>query len=155
MDEIKPATETTGEPAPAIAPEENLEDKVIALEAEKAKLMEEKENYRKAYLKSEENLPDEGDDRVRQIAREELANSRLLEIAREQDGIIQKALKENKELKLAQLNRKEPSAVVGAHSESMPVADTSITPEQSAYFKSRNWSDKDIERYKQNLRKKV
>lgn len=146
--------------APTIAPEEDLELKVTALEAEKAKLLEEKENYRKAYLKeaskeaepeSETNL-----ETLRKIAREELANSRLADIAREQDEIIQKALKENKELKAAALGKKpETIAAVGAHSESTPVMDTSITPEQMTYFKSRNWSDKDIERYKANLRKKL
>ena len=100
--EITATEQTTEETtvAPTIAPEDDLELKVTALEAEKAKLMEEKENYRQAYLKADKgNTGDEGDDdRLRRIAREEVANSRLADIAREQDEIIQKALKENKEL---------------------------------------------------------
>ena len=154
MDEVKPATETD---APAIAPEETSEDKFSALQAEMDKIKEEKENYRKAYLKetSKHSEPSEDDERLRQIAREELANSRISEIAREQEQLIKVALKENKELKLAQLNKKEPSAAVGSHSEGIPVQDTSITKEQMDFFKSKNWIDKDIERYKksQNARR--
>lgn len=157
METDTPATETI---AQTIAPEENLEDKVAKLEAEKAKILEEKENYKKAYLKEAERVAtpvqEDDDDRLRRIAREELANSRLVDIAREQDEIIQKALKENKELKLAQLSRTgEPSASIGAHSEGIPVTDTSVTPEQMAFFKSKGWTEQDIERYKTNLRKKA
>jgi len=159
MDENSNATETS---APTIAPEENLEDKVSALEAEKVKLLEEKENYRKAYLKSskapksEDDEP-EDDDKLKRIVDERLAESRLAEIARELNDISQKALKENKELKLALQNKtKTPPAAMGTHSESpTAVADGLVTSEQLAYFKSRGWSDKDIERYKKNLQKKV
>jgi hypothetical protein len=78
----------------------------------------------------------------------------LAQIAQEQEAIIKKALKENKELKLANLNKtKVPPASVGSHNESIPATDTSITPEQMSAFKARGWSDKDIERYKKNLRK--
>jgi hypothetical protein len=138
----------------------DLEARNTALEAEKSRLIEEAANYKMAYLKekkrkeSEDDEPATGDDdRLRKIAREELANSRLSEIAVEQDAIIQKALKENKELKLAQMNRQtsQPSAAIGTHSESQPVRDTLITPEQMTAFKARGWTDKDIERYKKNL----
>ncbi len=86
------------------------------------------------------------------VAQKVLADSRLAEIAREQDEIIRKALKENKELKLARSkDTSMPPASTGTHSESAPVRDTSITAEQLAAFKARGWSDKDIERYKKNL----
>lgn len=150
MEEKETATETI---APTIAPEEDLEAKMAQLE-------EEKENYRKAYLKSESKKPEpvdeEEDDKINRKVTEAIANSKLAEIAREQDEIIKKALKENKELKAAQLGiKKEPVAGMGAHSESIPVRDTSITSEQMANFKARGWTDQDIERYKQNLRKKL
>jgi peptidoglycan hydrolase CwlO-like protein len=157
MDEIKPATETI---APTIAPEEDLESKYAAIEAEKTRLSEQRENYRKAEEKYKERLnnlpnPDEtDDDRLRRIAREELANSHSVELLREQDEIIRKALKENKELKLAQLNKTAPPAAMGAHSESTPVTDTLVTPEQMTYFKSQGWSDTKIAAYKENLLKK-
>lgn len=163
--ENNPATETN---IPSIATEEkvevlpsteiDLEAKVKALEEEKARLTVERENYRVAYLKKEskkENFEDEEmDEKMRRIAAETLADSRLAEIAQEQDIIIKKALKENKELKLAQLNKSNtPPAAVGTHSESQPVRDTLVTPEQMAYFKTKGYTDKDIERYKKNLQR--
>lgn len=132
-------------------------------EARYAKLEEEKENYRKAYLKAsektrksqEENLGEDEEEKMRRIAREALADSKLVEIAREQDEIIKKTLKENKELKLAQLNKTTtPPAQIGTHSEAEAVKDTLVTPEQMAYFKNTlKWTDKDIEGYKKRLLK--
>jgi hypothetical protein len=149
--------------AQAIAPvesvkvtiDEDLEARNVALEAEKAKVIEERENYRIAYLKEKNKKEGDGneDERLRTIAREELANSRLADIAREQDSIIKKALKENKELKLAQMNKADIPVSQGGHSEGQPVKDTMVTSEQLAAFKARGWNDKDIERYKKNLQR--
>lgn len=170
MEENKNATETNDQ---TIASGETVEVNTVTiddleavnttLEAEKARLIEERENYKVAYLKEKskkrETYDDDGEDlssedRLRQITREELANSRLAEITREQDAIIKKALKENKELKLAQLNKTNtPPASIGTHSEGQQVQSTLVTPEQMNAFKSRGWSDKDIERYKKNLQK--
>ena len=151
MDNDK-ATETV---AQTIAPAEDLETKVTTLEAEKAQLLTEKDNYRKAYLKAVENGGNEQEeDKIRRVTREEIANSRLSEINREQQEVIAKALKENKELKLAQLSKNNtPPAAIGAHSEGVPVTDTLVTPEQMAAFKAKGWTDKDIERYKKNLQR--
>ncbi len=90
MDE-KIATE-----APAIAPETVVPPTLTAGEDYQARIAQlevEKENYRQAYLKADgkrKDAPvDEGeDDRMRRIAQETLADSRLAEIAREQDAII-------------------------------------------------------------------
>lgn len=135
--------------------DEDLEARNQALEEERARLMVERENYKVAYLKEKSRRDSEGEDdtteKMRQIAQEELANSRLAEIAKEQDAIIKKALKENKELKLAQMNKTDIPASMGTHSASTPVTDTMITPEQMAAFKARGWTDKDIERYKKNM----
>lgn len=166
MEEVKtPAIEAN---VPAIAPEggakselptnEDYEAQIKALEDEKARLIEEGANYKVAYLKgkskSAEVPEDESeDDRVRRIAREELANSRLTAIDREQVELAAKALKENKELKLALQNKADVPASVGSHSEGQPVKDTLVTSEQMAAFKQRGWSEKDIERYKQNLQR--
>ena len=134
---------------------DDTEAKIAALETEKAKLIEETANWKLAALKAKgkaESFEDDDDEsRMRRIAQETLANSRLVEIANEQDVIIRKALKENRELKLARLNKPEPPAAVGTHNESTPVRDTLVTPEQMSAFKARGWSDKDIERYKKNL----
>lgn len=148
------ASATAPEEAAKVTPDEDLEAKVAALEAEKAKLIEEGANYRMAYLKekskgSHEN--EEEDEKIRRIAQETLANSRLAEIAREQDAIIKKALKENKELKLAQLNKTDIPVSTTSHSEGQKVTDTLVTNDQLAAFKARGWTDKDVERYKRNL----
>ena len=164
MDKVENAVNTT-EPAAAQTEVTTVVDdneaRIKALEAEKAKLIEESANWKLAALKAKskskasedfEELDD--DERMEQIARKALAESRLAEIAREQDDIIQKALKENKELKLAHLNKTTtPPASVGTHTESTPVRDTLITPDQMAAFKARGWNDKDIERYKKNLQR--
>lgn len=150
MDESK-ATETI---VPTIAPEEDFEAKYAQLETEK-------ENYRKAYLKEASKKGDIGteeeEERIRRIAQEELANSKVVEIARQQDEIIRQTLKENKELKLASLNKTStPPATIGSHSESIPVRDTLIPPEQMEYFKNTlHWGEKEIANYKKNLQKRV
>ena len=157
MEEKNQATETNAEKiatqeADKVTLNEDLESRNAVLEAEKSKLLEESTNYKAAYLKERAKSSDDGDEeRLRRIAREELSNSRLAEIAREQDVIIKKALRENKELKLAQLNKTDVSLSVGAHSEGQPVKDTMITPDQMANFKSMGKSDKWIENYKKNL----
>jgi hypothetical protein len=142
--------------------EDDLAAKVAELEAEKAKITVEAANYKLAFLKekskkTEEPNEDEEEsieDKMRRIAAETLANSRIAAIEAEKDALIQKALKENKELKLANLNKTVvPPAAMGIHTESPAVVDTLITAEQMQAFKVKGWSDKDIERYKTNLKK--
>ncbi len=137
---------------------EDLMAKNEALEAESARLLEERENYKIAYLKekkkqSDTQIQDESeDDKIRRIAKETLIESRILEINREREENLKRALKENKELKLAQLNKTDIAVTTGTHSESQVVKDTMITPEQMELLrKQRNWDDKTIERYKKNL----
>ncbi len=154
----KIATQTEVKVLPST--EEDLEAKIQALEEEKARLVESEANFKVAYLKEKskktESFEDESEeDRFRRIAREELTNSRLSQIDREKDEAFKKALKENKELKLAQLNKTgTPPAGMGSHTETYQVRDTSVTPEQEAYFKnSLKWSDDKIARYKKNMLK--
>lgn len=153
MDDPKAVNTTEPAAAQTVVVDDN-EARIASLEAEKAKLTEEAANWKLAALKEkakkDEGLDSDEDERMASIARRALADSRLAEIAREQDAIITKALKENKELKLAQLNGKQPSAAIGTHSESDTVKDTIVTPEQMAAFKARGWDDKKIERYKKN-----
>lgn len=159
--EEKKATEANAQTiAPAepvkVMLDEDLGAKVSELEAEKARLIEEAANYRVAYLKEAKKKmapeDEEEDDRIRRITQETLASSRLAEIAREQDTIIKKALKENKELKLAQMNKTDIPISTTSHTEtSAVVKDTLVTADQMAAFKARGWSDQDIERYKKNL----
>ncbi len=158
-----PDTKAVNTPDPAAGQKDNVtldddkEAKIATLESEKAQLTEEMSNWKMAALKAKSKAKEEGnepdeDERMAIIARKTLAESRLAEIAREQDTIIQKALKENKELKLAMMNKnREPGAAIGGHSEAPSVQDTLITPDQMAAFKARGWDDKKIERYKRNF----
>lgn len=143
MEEEKKGTETIVETIPA---QEDLEAKVKALE-------EEKTNYQAAYLKERAKNHDEESDeeKFRRIAREELDSSRIMDIDRQKDAIIAKALKENKELKLARLNKIDIPVSTTTHTESQPVKDAFITPEQMNSFKAMGKSDKWIENYKRNL----
>ncbi len=151
------ATETNAE---AIAPQEETQDdaeaRIATLEAEKSAILEREANYKAAYLKEvdknkqvPENETDE--DRIRRITREELAAKEVVAIDAEKEELLKKLAKENKELKLAQMNKTGIPAATGTHNEGTSVTDTLVTPEQMAFFKSKNWSDQDIERYKKNL----
>lgn len=142
------------------APETDAERRLAELEAEKNKALEEAANYKMAFLKEkhkhrqEVNEDETEEERVNRLVQEELAQKKLEQIESEEKQLLQKLLKENKELKLANNNRAgTPPASVGGHSEGTPVRSTAITPEQLAAFKARGWSDKDIERYKQNLKR--
>ncbi len=160
MNKESTATEAN---ATAIAPQEGTQVTVPTQDDSEAKFLaleKEKENYKNAYLKERKKNKGEivdndetEDDKIRRITEETIASSRLAQIAQEQDEIIKKALKENKELKLAQANRNSTPTALGTHSEGQPVTDTSVTPEQLAFFKSKGWNDKDIEAYKKNARK--
>lgn len=154
-EELK-ATETTVEPIapqPVTVSVEDHEAKIEALEAEKAQVETERNNYRSAYLKEKGKGSDsDEDEKMRQIALQTLAESRLGQIAIEQDGLIKKIVKENKELKLAVANKADaPLSTTSSSAPTTTVKDTLITPDQLASFKAKGWSDKDIARYKQNL----
>lgn len=155
------ATEATAAP---IAPQEDTTPVLDDVEARFQQLEDEKENYRKAYLKAvgkpkeeqEEPVLDDEENKMMRVAQKVLADSRLAEINREQDALIKKTLKENKELKLANLNSKQPPTAMGTHSEEQGVRDTLITPDQMNHFKNvLKWDDAKIERYKKNLLKRI
>jgi len=179
MDDNQKATETN---AANIAPqggtevtvptEDDLEARLVALEAEKKALegdknaaIEREANYKLAYLKEREknkslqsgdSFEEEGfEEKVRRIAEEALTKSRISEINKEQEELTKRILRENKELKLANLNKMtaSPGAAVGSHTESVAVNDNIVTPQQIAALKARGRDDKKIEAYKANLRK--
>ncbi len=135
------------------------EAKIKAIEAEKAAILEREANYKLAYLKEKKKNegidPDETEEeRIRRITREELANTRLNQLDGEKEELLQKTLRENKELRLANQNKPTNIPAGGGGSTEHPiVVSTVVTPEQISAFKARGWSDKDIERYKKNLQK--
>lgn len=136
-----------------------LENKMKALEDEKNKAIEEAANWKIAALKAKGKAPNDDEDetedeRIARLVAENLAKNKVAHLESEKAKLLEQALKENKELKLAQLHgKKEPPAAQGGHSEGQSVRDTLVTKEQEAAFKSRGWSDKDIERYKKNLQR--
>lgn len=138
---------------------DDIESRLAELEADKAKAIEEATNWKiaalKAKAKNKENKDSEDeseDEKIERIVNEKIMATKIANIDSEKENLLKKALKENKELKLAQLNKTTtPPASMGSHNESTPVRDTVITPEQMAALKSRGFSDKDIERYKKNL----
>lgn len=150
-----PAETTEGETAKRIA----------ELEAENQKLASERDNYKEGMLKAKGKISGEGssesteeteDERVRRIVREEEINKDIAKNNAEKDALLKKVLRENEELKLASMNRNQTSTATGSSTENTGgiVKSTIITPEQENYFRNTlKWSDKDIERYKHNLRK--
>ncbi len=160
MDKEKQATEAD---APiiateekVIAPSEDAEAKVAALEAEKATILEREANYRAAYLKEkaknrEPDIDETEDEKFRRIAREEMAQASVSKIDVEKESLLKKLAKENKELKLAQLNRTDIPASTTTHTEGQGVKDTLIPPDQLAQFKAMGKDDKWIANYKKNL----
>lgn len=136
-----------------------LEAKMKALEEEKNKAIEEAANYKLAFLKakgksSSDDEEETEEERIARIVAENLAKNKVAQLDSEKERLLEQALKENKELKLAQLHgKKEPSAAQGGHSEGPTVQSTLVTKEQEAAFKARGWTDKDIERYKKNLQR--
>jgi hypothetical protein len=160
MEDKKPTTEANAE---TIVPQEKVttstddaEARIAALEEEKATLIQNEANYKIAYLKEKsknrEPDPDESEeDRIRRITREELAQTRISQIDSEKEALLKKTIAENKELKLAQLNKTDIPASTTTHTEGQKVTDTLVTPDQMAAFKAKGWTDKDIERYKKNL----
>jgi len=152
-------TDTVVSPTTPITTDD-AEARFAQLESDIARAIEERSNNELGFLKEknknkqEAPIDEDDDDRIRRISADVLANSRLVEIAREQDELIKRTLKENKELKLAQLNKTTtPPASIGTHSESQTVQDPILTPEQIGAFKALNWSDKDIEKFKINWKK--
>lgn len=145
------ATEQTVTPT---GTEGDAEARIAALEIERNnyKIALNKEKSKK---KPDDFVDDEDeDDRIQRIVDARIASSKIAQIDAEKEAIYQKAIRENKELKLAQLNKTTtPPATMGTHSESIAVTDTLVTPDQMAIFKAKGWSDKDIERYKKNLNK--
>jgi len=160
MEDKKTTTETNVEtivpPEKVTTPTDDAEARIAALEAEKATLIQNEANYKIAYLKEKSKNKDPDpeeteEERIRRITREELSQTRISQIDKEKEDLLKKTLQENKELKLAQLNKTDIPASTTTHTEGPKVVDTLITPDQMAAFKAKGWTEKDIERYKKNL----
>ena len=141
------------------------EARIEALEKEKAQAIVEMSNWKLAALKAKGKIkkedPDsedgeEGQPDVRAIIQEELSKTRIGQIDAEKDVLLKRLAKENKELKLAQASKTTIVTATGASDEGgAKVQDHLVTPQQIEAFKKMGWTDKDIERYKKNLSRKI
>lgn len=163
-------TEQTAAPAPGVeqvseAPQEQSQEVDFAAEyeallAENKRIEAEKENYRRGLLKAkgkvvdDEPLEEEAEDMESLIERkvqEKLLETQEAKNAKAREAIIEKALKENRELKLSLQTRSQiTNSSQGTHNETQEVNDTFFTKEQLEYFKKRNL---DPERVKANILK--
>lgn len=109
-EEVQDAPTEQKEEIASPQPEQGIDYEALLAEkdAELAKVKEEKENYKKGLLKAKGKLPEEeleedlsADDKMRQIAQEVVLSTKESQLNQEKDELYKKALKENKEMKLA------------------------------------------------------
>lgn len=166
--EVVASPESQGvETSQSLAPEVDYEAQNSALMEELARVEKEKENYKRAALKAKGKLPQESSEEddeqpdlkssIREIVKEEFILSKEAQIRKQLEELNKKALRENKELKLAlQAKSQISNASVGStNSSTLEVSDGVLSKEQIQYFKSQKWSDEKIERLKENLSKKT
>lgn len=128
-------------------------------EVELQKTREEKDNYRKAYLKGKstgDDTSETNEEMVRRITREELLNTKEAQLVAEKDSIIKNTLKRNKELELALKNRGQILSTSGEGSNTEKPegkADNYLSNEQLSALKAKGWDDKKIEEFKKNAKK--
>ena len=142
-----PTPVTPGSPTVEAPKQEGVENKIAApdyaeeLKAKDeliSKLLTERDNYKKMGLKykKEAEIPEETateDDRLRQIAREELMNSDIARASAEKEELIKKMAKENSELRTAIANKAQVSSMPGGGSQPQDtVTVETVTAEQKA-----------------------
>jgi hypothetical protein len=119
---------------------EDYEAVVVALTQAES----DRDNYRKGLLKAKGKLPDEqsdegDDDKMRRIVAEELAKTQVFQLQAKKDEIVKKALKENKELKVALKNRTQIANNAGGASQAeAEVKVESLPKDLLEYAKKRN-----------------
>ena len=152
-------------PVPAAEPKlVDYQAEYESLLEEQLKTAEERDNYTKGLLKAKGKLPEDEEDlepedeRIGRIVAEQLASSKYAQIEKAKEDLIKKTLSENAELKKALTNKAQISDTPpGSPVDNPPftAADGLLSKEQIAYFKSKKWSDKKIEEYKQNYAKRI
>lgn len=157
-DEIK-TDATVVEPKPTEIPEVDWEAKSKDLEAKLAKVSEDRDNYRKGLLAAKGRGDTETEDeRIARIVQDKYLETQEAQLNREKDDIAQKAIQENKELKVALRNRGQvgASASTGGGQNTTEVKTDFFTPEQLKAMEERSRMTGipiDPEKVKQNLLK--
>ena len=143
----------------------DYEAELQKVNARLAKTQEEKENYRKAYLKKA-NQQDEGNDtpqedldsKVSRLVKEQLLATQEAQVQAEKETLISSLAKKNKELTLALKNRSQVTNTSGQGSnEDKPEVktDSYFSTEQLRALRAKGYDDKKIEALKQNMMKGV
>lgn len=132
-------------------------------DAELLKVAQEKENYRKAYLKvggkpetsqSDTDELEDADARTRRIVQETLLSTKEAQLQAEKDTALKAVLKRNKELEMALKSRTDITSVSGQGSnQEKPEGkkDNFFSNEQIASLKAKGYSDAKIESLKKNM----
>jgi hypothetical protein len=143
------------------APEATLDSDpeivISSLLDENKKLAAERENYRKGMLKAkgkltEDDEPEDLETIIDRKVNEKLLNSQWIESQRRLEETAKKLARENKELKLAAIN-KAPKTSQGAGSgAAAQPADATLSAEKLAHLKNvLKWDEAKIEKFKKNL----
>lgn len=157
------STEQGVETLQSIAPGIDYEAQSNALVEELARVEQEKENYKRAALKAKGKLPDDQEDQgndlealIEKKVEEKFILSRETQLRKQQEELIQKALRENKELKRALQAKSQVSnmSMGSAGSSTQEVSDGVLSKDQIQTLKSKGWDDAKIQKFKENLSKK-
>ena len=125
------------------APEVDLATKLSDTEVKLKKMTEDRDNYRRVALSKKGKSPDDGgeteDERIARIVKEQLYDTEIGKLSEEKDKIIEGALKENKELKVALKSRAQVGASTGqgANQDHPDVKTEFFTEAQKAELKKR------------------
>lgn len=147
------AAPDAGTPAPAF----DYPTEYQSLLARAAQTETERENYRQMALKWKKkatgSVEDDEDDEVEARVQARLAEERAAALQKEKDAMLEKALRENAELKNAVKNRPAGSPVGAPGADGPKVPDQIISPELMNYFKNvLKWDDDKVELYRTNYK---
>jgi len=178
MDPVKPAVETPVQPAapvqPAVetpapsaapAPQDDLVAQLAAKDNEIKRLAEEKENYRLGLLKAKGKIPDDQsglddqqlsvDSKIQKAVQDALYSEKEKKLMAEKEAILQQALKENREMKVALGNKQGITTTGdGTSSDNKTTTPQFFSDEQIKDLKSRGWSDEKIKTAAENIQAK-
>lgn len=140
---------------PAVPPElTDTEKAFLALEQRAKKAEADRDNYKTALLVKKGKIPAEeiqtGEESIDEIVerkvRENIMNLESEKIRQEREELIQKTLRENRELKLAVQNRSQISNFSQGTSQDKPEGKSNNlwSDEQLAYFKERNLDPEEV-----------
>ncbi len=156
---------TPPEVTPPTVTEVDYEAELARKNTEIEKIREEKENYRKAYLKKAKGQPEEDDNssndedldaKIDRKVQEKLLATREAQALAEKDALVIASAKKIKELTLALKNRGQISSQTGQGSNQdrpEPKSDNILSNEQLSALRARGFDDKKIEEFKRNLTK--